>query len=132
MRKMKTSYTKEEIKYIKSIARDKSNKEIKELFNKKFNQNRTINSIIQIKYRNNITSYTRKYTEEQIEYLRKITPKRINKEITEMFNKRFKDNRTESSIKSIRLENNILIGRTGRFAKGNKPENIKPIGTERT
>lgn len=130
-RKRKDSYSQEEIDYLREIGdmTGRSNKEITEMFNKKFNQNRTVNSIIGVKYRNNIKSYTKIYTEEQLDYLREITPGRTNEEITIMFNKKFNDNRTEDSIKSVRQENGINTGKTGRFEKGNLPSNTMEVGT---
>lgn len=130
-RKRKDGYTQEEIDYIKEIGdmTGRTNKEILEMFNEKFNQNRTVYSIIQIKYRNNIRTYTRVYTKEQLDYLREISPGRTSKEITKMFNEKFNDSRTEESIKSIRLENGIKTGNTGRFEKGNLPENTVEVGS---
>lgn len=131
-RKRKDGYTKEQLEYLKEIAEmsGRTNKEITEMFNSKFNQNRTIGAIIGIKSRLNIKSYTRVYTDEQISYLREITPGRTHRAVTKMFNKKYKDNRTESSIKSIVQENGIKTGSTGRFEKGNLPGNTLPIGTE--
>ena len=82
------------------------------------------------------------YTDEQIEYLRTISTKRTNKEITEMFNKKFNQNRTGTAIKEVRRRNKIRIRdrkfnenslfaknrvRT-QFRKGKEPPNKKPIG----
>lgn len=131
-RKRKDGYTNEEIQYLRKIGHmtGRTNKEITEMFNKKFNQNRTITSIIGIKSRHGIRSYTRTYTDEQIEYLRQIAPGRTNKEITRMFNEKFNEDRSEPSIKSIRNKHGIKTGNTGRFEKGNSPANTMPVGTE--
>lgn len=130
-RKRKDGYTQEELDYLREIAdmTGRTNKEITEMFNKKFNQNKTVIAIIGIKSRHNIRSYTRVYTEEQLDYLREITPGRTSKEITKMFNEKFNDNRTEDSIKSVRQENGMKIGNTGRFEKGNLPQNTVEVGT---
>lgn len=129
-RKRKDGYTQEEIDYLREIGdmTGLTNKEITEMFNKRFNQNRTATAIIGAKSRQNIKSYTKVYTEEQLDYLREITPGRTSKEITEMFNKKFNENRTEDSIKSIRQEHGIKTGNTGRFEKGNLPSNTMKIG----
>lgn len=131
VRKRKDGYTQEELEYLRKIAdmTGRTNKEITEMFNKKFNKNKTVDAIIGAKNRYNIKSYTRVYTEEQLDYLREITPGRTSKEITRMFNKKFNDNRTEESIKSVRQENGIKIGNTGRFEKGNLPPNKVEVGT---
>lgn len=131
-RTRKDGYTQEHIDYLYEIADEtgKTNKEIHYLMNKKFNENRTVNAVIGLKSRLGIKSYLKVYTVEQLEYLRKITPGRSNKEITELFNKKYNDNRTEKSISSIRIENDILNGRDCKFKKGNIPDNHLPIGTE--
>ena len=130
--KRKDSYTKEQIDYLYEIADStgKTNLEITDLFNKQFNQNRSTTAIIQLKSRLGIKSYLRVYTNEQLEYLRLISPGRSSSEITKLFNIRFNENRTEASIKSIRYDNNILTGFTGRFEDGNLPTNTLDIGTE--
>lgn len=129
----KNSYTKEQIDYIREIGdmTGRTNKEITEMFNKKFNTNKTTSNIINIKCRNGIKSYTRNYTRKQIEYLRKITPGRNYKEIQKLFNEKFNDNRTIDSISSKTYEYGIKTGNDGRFKKGNRPYNYHPVGTER-
>lgn len=95
-----------------------------------------------------------KYTTKEIEYLRKISPGRSNKEITEKFNERFNLNINSKAIASTRKRYNIKSGLDGRFKKGSdpwnkgmkglqiggvetqfkkgqKPINYKPIGSER-
>ena len=129
-RQRKDGYTEDQIEYLKEIALNKTNKEITRMFNEKFNLNKTITSIIGIKSRQGIYSYTRVYTEEQLDYLKSISKGKTHKEITELFNKEFKDNRTETGIKSIMFEKGILLSDDGRFKKGNRPKNTLPIGTE--
>lgn len=126
----KDGYTEEHIEYLREIALDRTNKEIAEKFNKKFNQNRTVYSIIGVKSRYGIYSYTKVYTEEELEYLRKIKSGKTHKEITILFNKRFNIDRTESSIKSAMQENGMKLDSTGRFEKGNLPGNTLPLGVE--
>lgn len=130
---MRKRYTKEQIDYLRKIAdkTDIPNKEITRLFNKKFNLNATVTAIIGLKSRNKIKTYTRVFTEEQLEYLREITPGRSCEEIRNMYNKKYNDNRTLKSINSIRKENNILTGNSGRFEKGSISPNTRPIGSER-
>jgi hypothetical protein len=94
------------------------------------------------------------YTTNEIEYLREITPRRTNKEITEMFNKKFNLNLSRKAISGTRKRFGFLTGSDGRFekghvpankgskglwkggektqfAKGHKPHNWVPIGSER-
>ncbi len=94
------------------------------------------------------------YKDEHIEYLRKITPGKLNKEVTKLFNKKFKMNITENQIHSLKSRYGIKSGvvtrfnkgnvpfnkgkkgyyspgsEKGWFKKGNKPKNTMPIGTE--
>lgn len=94
-----------------------------------------------------------KYTQSQIEYLKRISPGKSNKEITEMFNKEFDLNLSESAISGTRKRHGIKNGLNGRFQegqepwnkgkkgymganntsfkKGNVPHNWVPIGSER-
>lgn len=131
-RNRKDGYTQEEIDYLRKIGymTGRTNKEITEMFNKKFNQNRTVTAIIGAKSRHGIKSYTRVYTQEQLEYLKEITPGRTHKEITNMFNEKFKDNRTKDSIKSVLHEKGIKTGSRGWFEEGTVPKNTLPVGTE--
>ncbi len=94
------------------------------------------------------------YSLEEIEYLKKISPGRTNKNITELFNKRFNLNLGEKAISAVRKRHGIKTGADGRFEKehapwnkgkpkswkggeetrfkkGNKPHNWVPVGTER-
>ncbi len=130
---MNKRYTKEQIEYVRKIGHqtDRTNAEITEMFNERFNENVTINAINGLKYRNGIKSRTDYYTKKQIKYLREISSGRTNKEITEMFNKKFNQNRTESGIHCIRQKYKIFTGDNGRFKKGEKPPNWVPIDSER-
>lgn len=65
----------------------------------------------------------KKYTKEQIEYLKKITPGRSYKEITEMFNDEFGTTKTLCAIQGVLVRNNILNGVDATFKKGITPWN---------
>lgn len=93
------------------------------------------------------------YTNDEIEYLREITPDKTNEEITKLFNKKFNLNQSEKAIAAIRKRHKIKTSSDGRFVKGdippnkgtkgltganktsfkkgNKPHNWVPIGSER-
>lgn len=129
-RTRRDGYTKEQIDYLREIALNRTNKEITKMFNEKFNTNKSEYAIIGTKSRHGIYSYTRVYTEEQLNYLREIKRGKSHREITELFNKRYNDNRTESSIKSVMQENGMKLSDDGRFKKGSRPKNTSPVGTE--
>lgn len=93
------------------------------------------------------------YSKEEIEYLNNISYGRTNKQITELFNKRFNLELGKKAISAVRKRHGIKTGENGRFPKGNiphnkgkkglggweptqfkkghKPHNYNPIGTER-
>lgn len=94
------------------------------------------------------------YSKEELEYLREIAPEKSNKEMAELFNKKFNTDINYKSLASTRKRYGIATGRTGyfpkghishnkgkkkywkggeetQFQKGNKPHNWVPIGSER-
>ena len=76
----------------------------------------------------------KRYTKENIEFLReKAKIKNITeKELTQMYNERFDDNRSEASLKYIRTKNGILLNNNrSRAGAGKNRRGSKPIGTER-
>src|SRR5690625_1188410 len=54
------------------------------------------------------------YTEEMIEYVRKVAPGRYNKEIAELFNERFGLDKTASQINSMKRNHGITSGNVRR------------------
>lgn len=64
-----------------------------------------------------------KFTDEQINFIRKIAPGRYTSEITEMFNKHFNLNLKASQIASCKKNHNIKSGIDSRFQKGMIPAN---------
>lgn len=64
-----------------------------------------------------------KFSEEQLQFIRKIAPGRYTAEITEMFNKQFNLELKVSQIKSCKENHNIKSGIDSRFKKGNIPVN---------
>lgn len=52
----------------------------------------------------------KKYTEEHINYLRKISPGRYNDEVTRMFNKKFGMSATGAAISTLRVRHGIRLG----------------------
>jgi len=152
-------YTQEHIEYLRKIAPGRYNDEIRDMFNKKFKMNVTKSAIQTLKVRNNIQSGVSKqkpqFTKEHLDYLRELCKQGLfNKEITGKFNKKFNQNRSESSIRNIRAKHKIYTtarnrwkkghipwnkglkgidigGKETRFKKGNIPPNYKPVGSER-
>lgn len=129
----KNGYTQEQIEYLREIGDEtgRTNKEIREMFNNRFKTNKTLYAISGVKCRHGIKSYTRQYTGDQIDYLRKISRSYSHKEIIKKFNKKYNDNRTQASIESIMQDKGIKLSNDGRFKKGRKPHNWVPVGSER-
>lgn len=65
----------------------------------------------------------KRYTKEELEYIRKITPGRHYKEIVEMFNKKFERQIDAKKLKETLGNHGISTGLTGRFEKGHVPVN---------
>lgn len=63
------------------------------------------------------------YTQQEIEFLKEITPGKSNKEITKLFNKKFNLNLSEKAIAATRKRHKIKTGSDGRFEQGNVPFN---------
>lgn len=64
-----------------------------------------------------------KYTQEEKDFLREFVSGHSHKEITEEFNRRFKQNISVSQIKGSIKRYGLNTGRTGRFEKGQIPHN---------
>lgn len=95
-----------------------------------------------------------KFTDEQIEFIRKNIKGKTRKELHQLFNSHFGTNLTLNQIVSFSKRNKLTNGNDGRFVKGqdswnkgkkglntggekgwfkkgHKPHNYQPIGTER-
>lgn len=65
----------------------------------------------------------KRYTKEELDYIRKITPGRHYHEIVDMFNKKFERQIDSKKLKGILRNHGISTGLTGRFEKGLPPHN---------
>ena len=65
----------------------------------------------------------RRYTKEELDYIRKIAPGRHYHEIVEMFNKKFDFQINTKKLKETLKNHRISTGLTGRFEKGHVPYN---------
>lgn len=70
----------------------------------------------------------KRYTKEQLAFLRVNYKLYAVRELTELFNAQFNESRTTSSIKACLQKNGIRSGRTGRFEKGSNPWNTGKKG----
>ena len=65
----------------------------------------------------------RRYTKEELDYIRKIAPGRHYHEIVEMFNRKFEFQINVKKLKETLRNHKISTGLTGRFEKGITPHN---------
>ena len=65
----------------------------------------------------------KRYSKEELEFIRKNAPRRRYKEIVEMFNKKFERHIDAKKLKSTLRNHGISTGLTGRFEKGITPHN---------
>lgn len=158
----KIRYTEEQLEFIRTGYKTMPLSELAPLFNTRFNLNVTWKTLNSAAANHGITCGRnagerivpcRLYIKEQAEFLRKNYPGRSLKELTDLFNARFGENKTERQIKTFVHNRHITSGRTGRFEgghrpwnrgkkgyiganrtsfkKGNIPPNRKPLGAER-
>ena len=123
----KKKYTEEHVNYLREIAEGRWNEEIRDMFNAKFNMNVTASAISSLKAKNKISSNVGtakpQYTEEHEEYIREIATTRSNKEVTEMFNKKFNQDRSNRAIRCLKNKLGIRTSYKNVWEKGNVPWN---------
>lgn len=123
-------YTKEEIDYVRSIAKGRHNDVLAEMFNQKFNvEHMTAAKMKSLKANHRIRSGRprrrgkRMLTEEQHEFLVANVKGLSNKAITDLINKKFNTDFPVNRIASYKSRYGISSGLTGRFEKGHKSWN---------
>ena len=124
----------EMIEFVRKLSEQKiSLSDIRDKFEEEFGLEISRNTIWRMRTRHNmnVENTDRSYTDEHIEYLRKISDGRLNKEITEMFNKKFNDDRTDLAIRSIRSRHGIMNNICTTWKKGIKPINYREVGAEK-
>lgn len=157
-------YTQEMIDYVRKVAPGRFNKEIAELFNRRFGLDKTASQINSMKSNHGITSgnvrrrkrpHLRLFTEEQEQFVKENVKGVGNKELTEMVNKEFRTNYTVNQVKALKQRRGWSSELTGYFEKGHKtwnkgkkglyfkgsekgwfkkgqrPQNYRPVGSER-
>ncbi|MDR2457533.1 MAG: hypothetical protein LBD41_03530 [Clostridiales Family XIII bacterium] len=93
---MGARYTEEEIKFLQD-NRNLDRRELTRLFNKKFNQNRSVGTIYVLLHLRGLNRKTNRCTKEQSDFLRdNFELNRV--ELTRLFNKKFKQNKSVTSI----------------------------------
>ena len=125
-------WTNEQIKYLKRIANGKPKKVTLEKINKKFNLNLSLRQLNNCMSNNNIKVNIRHtWTNEQIEYLKKIAEGTPRKEIVKKLNDKFNLNLTILPVRDCMNSRGIRNNIDKRFSAkdGNRCQQEKPVGT---
>lgn len=130
------TYNNERIEAIKKwVMLGKGNIEIAKLFNDKFDQSVTVNSIASAKYRYNIKSQRRHVhnallTVEQEEFALLHYKGKSSDEFARCLNDKFGLTLTSKQMREWRSTRGLHNGLNGRYGEGRQSPNIKPIGYE--
>ena len=130
--KKRHTWTEEQIRYIKRIAKGNKKKTILEKVNKKFNLNLSLRQLNNCISNNNIKVNIRHtWTNEQIEYLKKIAEGTPRKEIVKKLNDKFNLNLTILQVRDCMNSRGIRNNIDKRFSAkdGNRCQQEKPVGT---
>ena len=127
-------WTREQVKYVKRIANGKPKKVILEKLNKKFNLSLTLSQLNNCMGANNIKTNTKHvWTDEQVEYLKKIAEGTPRKEIVKKLNDKFDLSLTLIQVRDCMNNRNIRNNLDTRFSSqegGNRCVQRKPVGCE--
>ena len=128
---------KEQHDYLVSIVKGKENSEITQMINEEFGTAFTERQIDNYKKNHKLRSGLKPgpalgnpklFSDEQIDYLRKIVPGRRSDEITSMFNEQWGTDFKCSQIRTAKKRYNIISGIDTKFKKGNVPVNKDTTG----
>ena len=127
------TWTEDQIRYIKRIAKGNKKKTILEKVNKKFNLTLNINQLNNCMYSRGIKARIRHtWTNEQIEYLKNIAKGTPRKVIVDKINKEFNLNLSMRQLRDCMNSRGIRNNIDKRFSAesgGNRCQQEKPIGT---
>ena len=130
--KKRYTWTEEQIRYIKRIAKGNKKEIILEKVNKKFNLNLNINQLNNCMNNRGIkTNAKHVWTDEQVEYLKKIAEGTPRKEIVKKLNDKFNLNLTLLQVRDCMNGRGIRNNIDKKFSAkdGNRCQQEKPVGT---
>lgn len=126
-------WTDEQVAYLKKISKGKSNKEIAQLINQKFNTKYTPSAVNAKKGKLGIKSnykYVPKYNDEVIKFIKKNYQNKDNIELASLLNQKFNLNTTGDKVSMLKVKLKRRLGldlrtgiNNGCFKKGQKPFN---------
>ena len=126
------TWTEDQIRYIKRIAKGNKKKTILEKVNKKFNLTLNINQLNNCMYSREIKARIRHtWTDEQVEYLKSIAEGTPRKDIVDKINEKFNLNLSMQQIRDCMNDRGIRNNIDKKFSAkdGNRCQQEKPIGT---
>ena len=126
------TWTEDQIRYIKRIAKGNKKKTILEKVNKKFNLALNINQLNNCMYSRGIKARIRHtWTDEQVEYLKSIAEGTPRKDIVNKINEKFNLNLSMQQIRDCMNDRGIRNNIDKKFSAkgGNRCQQEKPIGT---
>ena len=126
------TWTEDQIRYIKRIAKGNKKKTILEKVNKKFNLTLNINQLNNCMYSRGIKARIRHtWTDEQVEYLKSIAEGTPRKDIVDKINEKFDLNLSMQQIRDCMNDRGIRNNIDKKFSAkdGNRCQQEKPIGT---
>ena len=126
------TWTEDQIRYIKRIAKDNKKKAILEKVNKKFNLTLNINQLNNCMYSRGIKARIRHtWTDEQVEYLKSIAEGTPRKDIVDKINEKFNLNLSMQQIRDCMNDRGIRNNIDKKFSAkdGNRCRQEKPVGT---
>lgn len=118
---MVNPYTKEQEKFLLENASNMRYCDLTNLFNEKFHENKTVKQIRKwLNYHNVYALTSRDFTPEQIKYIIQNYLDKSRKELTKLFNEKFKTNVSVNSMKTYCNKRGWHSFSTGRFEQGHK------------
>ena len=126
------TWTEDQIRYIKRIAKSNKKKIILDKVNKKFNLTLNINQLNNCMYSRGIKARIRHtWTDEQVEYLKSIAEGTPRKDIVDKINEKFNLNLSMQQIRDCMNDRGIRNNIDKKFSakNGNRCQQEKPVGT---
>lgn len=131
---MSRVFTKEHETFLKNIAYGRSVQECTDMLNLYFNTNFNVSQVRNFKTRKHISSgkkphefvdrsKRRIFNDVELEFIVRNVKGISNRQLADMFNKEFNRNVTPDQIYRAKHKCGVVSGLTGRFEKGNIPQN---------
>ena len=133
----KLAYTAEMLAFLEKGCRNHNETELTAIFNKRFEQNRTVSAIKLLLRRRGFIKPAEKafrYTPAMLMFLKEQYKVHTASELTRLFNEHFDQNKTVNAISSVRHSRGFFLNKKERALreKNKGLKKMKPVGHERT